>query len=64
MKKGKRTKHHHHRVSALIVQYAHLNAEQKEEAMEADVAAIASMLDQAQAIRVMEKLIVKFRVHR
>jgi len=65
MKKGQRRKaHHHHRLHALLIQYAHLTDEEKAEAMEADILEIASMLDGAQAARVLDKIREKFRVHR
>lgn len=64
MKKGKRAKHHHHRVQHLLVQYDHLNAEEREIAMEQDVLAIAAKLDVASAAKIMDKLREKFRSHR
>jgi hypothetical protein len=64
MKKGKRTKHHHHRVHALLVQYAHLNAEQRLEAIEADIEILASTIEGARAASVLEKIAGKLRVHR
>jgi ABC-type hemin transport system substrate-binding protein len=64
MKKGKRTKHHHHRVNALLVQYAHLNAEQRLDAIEADIEMLAATIEGARAAQVLEKVAAKLRVHR
>jgi hypothetical protein len=64
MKKGRRMKHHHHRVHALLIQYDHLDKEQRLEAIEEDIAALAATVDGAQAVRVLEKIAAKLRVHR
>jgi hypothetical protein len=64
VKKGKRAKHHHHRLEALLIQYSHLNAEQRADALEIDILALASMLEGAQAVRVLDKITAKLRVHR
>lgn len=65
MKKGKRAKaHHHHRVGALLIQYDHYTAEQRADAFEADVFALAAKLDAEQAGRIIDKLREKMRVHR
>lgn len=64
MKKHRRTKHHHHRVQALLVQYAHLNAEQRLEAIEADIEMLAATIEGARAAAVLEKIASKLRVHR
>lgn len=63
MKKALR-KHHHHHLNSLLIQYAHLNAEQRALAMEADILAIASTLDAAIAAKILKKIIDKFKVHR
>lgn len=61
MKKGKRIKHHHHRMTSLLLQYSHLNEEQKREAFESDVLRIAEALDAAGVVRVLEKIISKLK---
>jgi hypothetical protein len=65
MKKGKRRKaHHHHRLNALLIQYDHLTAEERELQLEADMIALAEKLDAAQAAKVMDKIREKLRKHR
>jgi hypothetical protein len=63
MKKGKRRKaHHHHRLEALRVQYAHLNIEEKLEALEHDIWELIK--DIPGAFRILERIAEKQRVHR
>jgi hypothetical protein len=65
VKKGRRRKlHHHHRINALLIQYDHLNAEERLLAFEEDTLALAEKLDREQAGKVMDKLREKMRVHR
>lgn len=64
MKKGRKAKHHHHRIASLLIQYDHLNAEQRADAFEADVFALAAKLDAITAGRVLDKLRERFRAHR
>jgi hypothetical protein len=66
MKAFKRARHHHHqRLSALLIQYAHLDLEQKLEAFGRDVGALADIIDRPEAAaRVLEQLLLKLRVHR
>jgi hypothetical protein len=63
MKKHMRTKHHH-RLKGLLIQYDHLNAEQRLEAIEADIMMLAATVDGAKAAQVLERIAAKFRVHR
>jgi hypothetical protein len=48
--------HHQHRLTALLVQYSHLNLEQRMEAFERDVLAFAETLPKEKAARVLDKI--------
>jgi hypothetical protein len=63
MKKHMRAKHHH-RLKGLLIQYDHLNAEQRLLAIEADIEMLAATVDGARAAQVLEKVAAKLRVHR
>ena len=61
MKKGKRVKHHHHSLSALLLRYSHLNQDQMASAVEGDILQIVALMDAEAAARVMEKVAQKLR---
>ena len=57
-------RHHHHRMEALTAQYAHLDAEQRTEAFESDVSKLATMLEPVAAVKVLDKIRDRLRIHR
>lgn len=61
MKKGKRMKHHHHSLSALLLRYSHLTQDQMATAIEADVLLMVSLMDAGAAALVMDKIARKLR---
>jgi hypothetical protein len=48
--------HHQHRLTALLVQYAHLTLEQRMEAFERDVLALAETLPKEKAARILDRI--------
>ena len=60
----RRARHHQHRMEQLTAQYAHLDAEQRAVAFEADVLKLSTVLEAPCAVKVLEKVVLKLRVHR
>jgi hypothetical protein len=53
----KRNRHHHHqRLESLLVQFAHLTLEQRIEAFETDVMALAETLPKEKAARILDRI--------
>lgn len=60
-----RRHHHHQRLTALLVQYAHLDLEQKLEAFKLDVTALANTIPPHEgAVRILEEIADSLRGHR
>jgi hypothetical protein len=60
--KWQRAHHHHHRISGLLAQYAHLNIEEKIEAFEQDVSALAIAVPEAW--KILERIANKIKARR
>ena len=58
MRKWQKQHHHHHheRLNALVIQYEHLNLEQRLEAFERDVLILAETLPKEKAARVLDRI--------
>lgn len=48
--------HHHQRLAALVIQFEHLTLEQRTEAFERDVLALAETLPKEKAARILDRI--------
>jgi hypothetical protein len=48
--------HHHQRLNALVIQYEHLNLEQRLEAFDRDVIVLAETLPKEKAARILDRI--------